>query len=125
MLRTGALLFDLDDTLVAEEAAAVAAFEATAAVADACYEVETSALASGARACARKPQAVMVGDNFARDVEGARAVGLGAVWVNRFGRSRSGSHPEVPEVTTLSELPATLSELDERPVSGGRVPGDP
>jgi putative hydrolase of the HAD superfamily len=53
-------------------------------------------------------QAVMVGDSLSRDVSGAIAAGLGAVWVNRLGRVRSDGAHEVSEVTTLTDLPAAL-----------------
>lgn len=51
-------------------------------------------------------QAVMVGDNLRRDVEGALAAGLRAVWVDREG---AGGAPEgVPAIRTIAELPTTL-----------------
>jgi putative hydrolase of the HAD superfamily len=51
---------------------------------------------------------VMIGDSLDRDVDGALAAGLGAVWINRFdaGPGRAG----VPEITTLAELPAVLGQ---------------
>jgi putative hydrolase of the HAD superfamily len=49
-----ALLFDLDDTLVVEEAAAVATFDATARAAAARHDVDAARLAVGARARARE-----------------------------------------------------------------------
>jgi hypothetical protein len=48
------LLFDLDETLMVEEQAAVAAFEATAARAATTYELDVAALAVAARARARE-----------------------------------------------------------------------
>jgi putative hydrolase of the HAD superfamily len=51
---TAALLFDLDDTLIVEEAAAVAAFEATARAAEGLHEVDVARLAVEARARARE-----------------------------------------------------------------------
>lgn len=61
------------------------------------------------RALAGSPaqRAVMVGDSVEKDVHGALAVGLGAVWVNRAGRPRPDGL-EVPEVRSLSELPRVL-----------------
>jgi putative hydrolase of the HAD superfamily len=56
-------------------------------------------------------QSVMVGDSLTRDVKGAVAAGLGAVWVNRFGRARPDGYSEFPEVATLAKLPVALSEL--------------
>ena len=46
--------------------------------------------------------AVMIGDSLERDVEGAVAAGLGAVWINRHGHP---GRPAVPEITTLAGLP--------------------
>jgi putative hydrolase of the HAD superfamily len=51
---TAALLFDLDDTLVVEEAAAVASFQATARAASDRHEVDPARLAVDARARARE-----------------------------------------------------------------------
>jgi hypothetical protein len=48
------LLFDLDDTLMVEEPAAVAAFQATARFAAAHHEVDAPTLALGARSQARE-----------------------------------------------------------------------
>ena len=48
------LLFDLDETLVVEEPAAVAAFEATAQVAATHHDVDVPALAVAARSRARE-----------------------------------------------------------------------
>jgi putative hydrolase of the HAD superfamily len=49
---------------------------------------------------------VMVGDSLERDIDGALAAGLGAVWINRFGHGpgRDG----VPEIASLAELPALV-----------------
>lgn len=49
-----ALLFDLDDTLMVEESAAAAAFEATAGLASERCNIDPGALASGARSRARE-----------------------------------------------------------------------
>ena len=49
--------------------------------------------------------AVMVGDSLDRDVEGARAAGLRAVWINRTGQPQPDG---VTAITTLAELPALL-----------------
>jgi putative hydrolase of the HAD superfamily len=58
-----------------------------------------------------REQAVMVGDSLARDVDGAIAAGLRAVWVNRSGSSRPEDHPGLVEITTLSDLPRALQAL--------------
>jgi putative hydrolase of the HAD superfamily len=50
------------------------------------------------------PEAVMVGDSLEEDVEGARALGMRGILVDRDGR-----HPEVEErLTDLYGLPAAL-----------------
>jgi HAD superfamily hydrolase (TIGR01549 family) len=49
-------------------------------------------------------QAVMVGDNIADDIEGALAIAMGAILVDR-----EGAHPEFePRIETLNELPPLL-----------------
>jgi FMN phosphatase YigB (HAD superfamily) len=53
-------------------------------------------------------RAVMVGDSVSRDVDGALSAGLGAVWVNRFGRVRPAARPDLVEVSTLRELAVAL-----------------
>jgi FMN phosphatase YigB (HAD superfamily) len=60
-------------------------------------------------------EALMVGDNYAHDVEGARAAGLHAVWLRRSGRldatPGAGGRPatqEVPVISSLRELPGLL-----------------
>jgi putative hydrolase of the HAD superfamily len=76
-------------------------------------------------------RAVMVGDSLSRDVDGAIAAGLGAVWVNRFGSSRPADRPELIEVSTLRDLPAALERSDVAECTGPwsfpaacRNPGD-
>jgi putative hydrolase of the HAD superfamily len=58
-----------------------------------------------------REHAVMVGDSLARDVDGAIAAGLRAVWVNRSGSSRAEDRPGLVEITTLSDLPRALPPL--------------
>lgn len=55
--------------------------------------------------------AVMVGDSIARDIDGAIAAGLQGVWVNRTNQPRPADRPDLVEVTTLSDLPATLNHV--------------
>jgi phosphoserine phosphatase len=51
-------------------------------------------------------QAVMVGDTLGRDVAGARAAGIMAVWLNRRQSTRQPDQPEPDqEITTLADLP--------------------
>lgn len=53
--------------------------------------------------------AVMVGDSIAKDVDGALAAGLGAVWVNRLGHSAPSNRPDLTEITTLGDLSSALA----------------
>jgi phosphoserine phosphatase len=46
---------------------------------------------------------VMIGDSLARDIDGALAAGLDAVWINRFGQPGAGPDG-VREIATLAEL---------------------
>ncbi len=55
--------------------------------------------------------AVMIGDSLPRDIEGARAAGLRAVWLNRHGHPQPADQPTLPEISTLADLPATLAQL--------------
>jgi putative hydrolase of the HAD superfamily len=50
--------------------------------------------------------AVMVGDSLDRDIHGALAAGLGAVWLNRSGAEAPAG---ITRVSTLAELPAALA----------------
>ncbi len=52
--------------------------------------------------------AVMVGDSLSKDVDGALAAGLGAIWVNRGGRAAPPDRAELLEIATLSDLPSAL-----------------
>lgn len=55
---------------------------------------------------------VMVGDSLTKDVRGALAAGLGAVWLNRSRRPVSNGSG-VPEVATLADLPPLLASRSE------------
>ena len=59
-------------------------------------------------------EAAMVGDTIDRDVVGASAAGLAAIWLNRAGRpAPRGATPPV-EIRGLAELPATIERLSAR-----------
>ena len=50
-----------------------------------------------------------VGDSLETDVEGAQAVGVRAVWLNRNGAfNDTGIEPDY-QIATLTDLPALLS----------------
>jgi HAD superfamily hydrolase (TIGR01509 family) len=61
------------------------------------------------RARASVDEAVMLGDAWATDIEGARRIGIRAVWLNRFGAERLD--PDVPEVASLSPAPQVVQLL--------------
>jgi putative hydrolase of the HAD superfamily len=67
---------------------------------------------------ANRDQAVMVGDSLSKDVDGALAAGLGAVWVNRNGFPAPPNRPDLIEISTLAALPRALN-----PPPTGRKPG--
>jgi putative hydrolase of the HAD superfamily len=63
------------------------------------------------RALGAEPaEAVMVGDSLRNDVDGALAAGLGAVWVNRDGRSRPPDRADLVQVRDLSALAAAIAQ---------------
>jgi putative hydrolase of the HAD superfamily len=62
------------------------------------------------RAAGAEPRdAVMVGDSLAKDVDGALAAGLRAVWLNRDGKERPADRADVVEIGDLGALRATLA----------------
>ena len=66
-------------------------------------------------------RAVMVGDSLARDVRGALAAGLDAVWLTRPGiPAETPEATPAPRITTLAELHQALRALGRRsdPASG-------
>lgn len=60
-------------------------------------------------ACVPVEDAVMLGDAWGTDIEGAIALGLRAVWINRFGETRA--HPNVTEIRSLEPVDETLRAL--------------
>jgi putative hydrolase of the HAD superfamily len=62
---------------------------------------------------AESENAVMVGDSLAKDIDGAVAAGLGAIWVNRTASAAPSNREGLLEVRTLEELPSALESLDE------------
>jgi putative hydrolase of the HAD superfamily len=53
--------------------------------------------------------AVMIGDSLGKDVDGAAALGIGAVWLNREGEPRPDGRPDLVEIDTLADLPQALA----------------
>jgi putative hydrolase of the HAD superfamily len=73
---------------------------------------------------ANAAETVMVGDSLARDVAGAQAAGIRAVWVDRhLWAGEEGPVPDV-RIESHSELPAALAALAPRAASarGSRAP---
>ncbi len=63
----------------------------------------------------RARDAVMVGDSWPNDVEGARRAGLRAIWFNRAREVRpAGAAPPDAEITRLADLPRALAALEGR-----------
>lgn len=62
------------------------------------------------RADARPEEAVHVGDQPTSDVEGARAVGMRAVLMDRYGGHEE--YESAPRISALAELPDTISALE-------------
>jgi putative hydrolase of the HAD superfamily len=62
-----------------------------------------------ARARATAADAVMLGDAWGADIEGARAAGIGAVWFNRAGKP--SPDPSVAELGSLEPASAALAVL--------------
>jgi len=57
-------------------------------------------------------EAVMIGDDYAADVAGAKAAGLRGVWFNPAGAACPDSHPLYDAVVTeLADLPAALAAI--------------
>ena len=56
-------------------------------------------------------RAVMVGDSLARDVDGAEAAGLAAIWVNRARRARPDGRRMLVEIRSLAELAGALARV--------------
>jgi putative hydrolase of the HAD superfamily len=52
-------------------------------------------------------RAVMIGDSIPKDIDGALAAGLGAVWLNRDGKPPP-NRDDLVEIATLSDLPQAL-----------------
>jgi putative hydrolase of the HAD superfamily len=57
-------------------------------------------------------ESIMVGDRFNRDVTGAQAAGMRAIWMNvRAEPLPAGANPPDATIATLRELPAVLTAL--------------
>jgi putative hydrolase of the HAD superfamily len=58
---------------------------------------------------AQPHETTMVGDSLRKDVNGALAAGINAIWVDRAGSMLPGQRASVPIVQTLADLPALLA----------------
>ena len=54
-------------------------------------------------------EVVYVGDSILQDVEGSKLAGIQAIWLNR--KKDRSSEIEVPQITSLEELPGILETL--------------
>jgi putative hydrolase of the HAD superfamily len=74
------------------------------------------------RAHARAPEAVMIGDSWANDIEGARAAGIRAVWFSRSGEPSPDM--EVPAIYSLEPASALVELIlgDERERTARKEP---
>lgn len=54
-------------------------------------------------------EAVMIGDSVRKDIDGAAALGMRAIWLNRQGEPRSADRPHLVEIHGLAELPRALA----------------
>jgi putative hydrolase of the HAD superfamily len=63
-------------------------------------------------------ETIMVGDSFARDVVGAQAMGIRAVWIS-MGRLQPDHAEPWMLIESLAELPVILSECEESPGGAG------
>jgi putative hydrolase of the HAD superfamily len=71
---------------------------------------DAAIFAHALRALGAEPgDAVMVGDNLEKDVDGALAAGLDAIWLNRDGKPRPADRADLNEIARLEELPAALA----------------
>jgi putative hydrolase of the HAD superfamily len=57
-------------------------------------------------------RATMIGDSLARDIDGAIAVGLRGVWINRRRQDRAQDRTDAIEIAALTELPAALERVE-------------
>ncbi len=73
------------------------------------------------RAGCSAPEAVMVGDSWPNDVEGARAVGIRPVWFNPDGAP--APDPSVEVITALEPAADVVAVILGREVSSPEVPG--
>lgn len=54
----------------------------------------------------------MIGDSLVRDIDGATALGLRGVWINRHGHDMSQERTHVIEIAALTDLPAALECIE-------------
>jgi putative hydrolase of the HAD superfamily len=56
-------------------------------------------------------EAVMIGDSWAADIEGARGAGIRAIWFNRTGETRPAPGADVDELTSLEPISRVLDAI--------------
>ena len=63
---------------------------------------------------------VMVGDDWACDVEGGRQAGMAAVWLDRADQGRGAEAAQVPRISSLTELSGALGRINDGLNAHGR-----
>jgi putative hydrolase of the HAD superfamily len=60
--------------------------------------------------------AVMIGDSWLADIEGARGAGIRAIWFNRNRRQPPADAPPTQEITSLRPVEPVMSAIFEQPL---------
>ena len=68
---------------------------------------------------ADRSRATMVGDSLVKDVDGALALGLDAIWINRAGNPRPPDRPDLIEIPSFAALPEALAGRSRSPACRG------
>jgi putative hydrolase of the HAD superfamily len=54
---------------------------------------------------------LMIGDSLTKDVDGALAAGLQAIWLNRHQAEPTANRPSLIQISTLTDLPEAVAQL--------------
>ncbi|HCT81825.1 MAG TPA: hypothetical protein DGG94_06790 [Micromonosporaceae bacterium] len=72
---------------------------------------EAVSIAAGAR----PEEIVYVGDSYEHDIVGPAQFGMRTVWLNKSGAPVPGSTQPDAVISTMSELPETISQIGSAP----------
>lgn len=61
-------------------------------------------------------EAVMIGDSWLADIEGARAAGIRAIWFNRNRREPPPGAPSIQQITALRPVEPVMSAIFDQPL---------